>query len=151
MSETPISQDSFYFIEVALLCKRPPVTCSPQTSLIEMAGVMREHNISGIVVVEGTMPIGVVSVRDLRDLVATDYLGLASLTVQDVMQTDLITIRRQDYLFKAIFKMARHNIHRLVVVHDDGSLAGVVTNSDLLRIQSHCPLYLSQVIEAAES
>jgi len=150
MSET-ITQDSFYFIEVALLCNRAPVTCTPQTSLIEMAGLMRDHNISGIVVVEGTTPVGIVSVRDLRDLVATDYHGVATRTVQEVMQTNLITIRRQDYLFKAIFKMARHNIHRLVVLHDDGSLAGVVTNSDLLRIQSRCPLYLSQIIETAES
>ena len=151
MVESTMNQDSFYFIEVALLCNRAPVTCTPETGLIEIAGIMRQHNISGIVVVEGTMPVGVVSVRDLRDLVATDYHCLATLTAREVMKTNVITIRHQDYLFKAIFKMARHTIHRLVVVNDDGSLAGVITNSDLLRIQSHCPLYLSQIIESAES
>ncbi|SJZ88423.1 CBS domain-containing protein [Trichlorobacter thiogenes] len=151
MADNLINQDTFYFIEVDLLCSRTPITCPPQTGLIEMAGLMQQHNISGIVVVENERPVGIVSLRDLRNCVATNYGGLASLTVQDLMQTELITIRRHDYLFKAIFKMARYNIHRLVVVNDDGSLAGVITNSDLLRIQSRCPLYLSQEIEAADS
>ncbi len=152
MSETLFSQDSsFYFIEVALLCNRPPVTCSRTTRLTEMAAILKHHNISGIVVVDETRPVGVVSLRDLRDIVATNYHLLETLTVQDVMQTALITIRRSDYLFKAIFKMARHNIHRLVVVNEDGTLAGVITNSDLLRVQSRCPLYLSQEIESTES
>ncbi|MCE1225905.1 MAG: DUF294 nucleotidyltransferase-like domain-containing protein [Geobacteraceae bacterium] len=151
MADSLIHQDTFYFIEVDLLCTRVPITCPPQTGLIEMASLMQQHNISGIVVVEDEKPVGIVSLRDLRNCVATNYLALPSLTVKDLMQTDLITIRRHDYLFKAIFKMARYNIHRLVVVNDDGSLAGVITNSDLLRIQSRCPLYLSQEIEAADS
>ena len=75
---------------------------------------------------------------------------MTSLKAGDVMKTDLITIRQNEYLFKAIFKMARHNIHRLVVLDADDTLYGVVTNSDLLRAQSRCPLYLSQVIEASE-
>ena len=151
MADSLINQDTFYFIEVDQLCTRTPITCPPQTGLIEMAGLMQQHNISGIVVVEDEKPVGIVSLRDLRNCVATDYHALPSRTVQDLMQTNLITIRRHDYLFKAIFKMASYNIHRLVVVNDDGSLAGVITNSDLLRIQSRCPLYLSQEIEAADS
>lgn len=151
MVVTPISQEGFYFIEAGLLCNRQPVTCSPQTGLIEMSGLMQQHDISGIVVVEGSVPVGVVSLRDLRSLVSQRFSDIPNLTVQDVMQTELITIQRQDYLFKAIFKMARYNIHRLVVLNKDGSLAGVITNSDLLRMQSHCPLYLSQEIEVANS
>jgi CBS domain-containing protein len=116
-----------------------------------MADLMRRHNISGIVVVEGTIPVGIVSLRDLLDLLALELTTIYGLTVREVMRTDLITIGRYEYLFKAIFKMAKHNIHRLVVLNFDGSLAGVVTNTDLLRIQTRCPLYLSQEIEASES
>jgi len=151
MADSHISQEGFYFTEAGLLCNRQPVTCSPQTGLIEMSGLMQHHNISGIVVVEDGVPVGVVSLRDLRNLVAQHFSDIPSMKVQDVMQTELITIQRQDYLFKAIFKMARYNIHRLVVLNKDGSLAGVITNSDLLRMQSHCPLYLSQEIEVANT
>jgi CBS domain-containing protein len=151
MSEIPVNQDSFFFIAVDFLCKRPPVTCTPETGVVEMADLMHRHNISGIVVVDGTVPVGIVSLRDLRDLVAHNLSGIAGLLVKEVMRTNLITIGRHDYLFKAIFKMAKHNIHRLIVLNSDGSLAGIITNTDLLRVQTRCPLYLSQEIEATET
>lgn len=151
MPDISINQDSFFFIAVDFLCHRQPITCTPETKVVEMAGMMQQHNISGIVVVEGTTPVGVVSLRDLRDLVAHNLAGIAALSVREVMRTKLITIGRHDYLFKAIFKMAKHSIHRLVVLNNDGSLAGVITNTDLLRVQTRCPLYLSQEIEATEN
>ncbi len=42
---------------------------------------MREHNIAGLVVVEEETPIGILSVRDLRDLIATAGENLAGYTV----------------------------------------------------------------------
>jgi len=151
MPDITVNQDSFFFVEVEYLCKLPPVTCTPETSVVEMAALMSWHNISGIVVVEGDRPVGIVSLRDLRDSVAHDLDQIPHLKVRDLMRTNLITIGRHDFLFKAIFKMAKFNIHRLVVVNSNGSLAGLVTNTDLLRVQTRCPLYLSQEIEAAES
>jgi len=38
--------------------------------------------------------------------------------------------------------MARHNIHRLVVTDSAGRITGLLTNTDLLRVQTRCPLYL---------
>lgn len=151
MTDISVSQESFFFIPVDYLCTRAPITCSPDISITAMADIMRQHNISGIVAVEGNLPVGVVSLRDLRNLVAADSADLAKLTVRDIMRTSLITIGRHDYLFKAIFKMAKNSIHRLVVLNDDGTLAGVITNTDLLRVQTRCPLYLSQEIEASET
>ena len=151
MPDSPISQESFFFIEVEYLCTRTPVTCPPEMGVVAMADLMLQHNISGIVVVEGNRPVGIVSLRDLRNLVARDLARIAGLTVREVMHTSLITIGRHDYLFKAIFKMAKHSIHRLVVLNPDGSLAGIITNTDLLRVQTRCPLYLSQEIESCEN
>ena len=151
MSEIAISQESFFFHEVEHLCTRAPITCSPETSIIEMADLMRQHNISGIVAVEDNRPVGIVSLRDLRDLVARDLAQIPTLRVRDLMRTSLITIGRHDYLFKATFTMAQHRIHRLVVVNPDGSMAGLITNSDLLRVQTRCPLYLSQEIDTCET
>jgi len=144
-----ISEDSFFFTKVDTICHRPAITCPPGMGLVEMTRVMKEHNISGIVAVEGERPVGIVSLRDLRDLIAASVADIATLAVRDVMKTGLITIRCSDHLFKAIFLMAKHNIHRLVVVDDAGLLAGVLTDTDLLRVQARSPLYLVQEIEAA--
>ncbi len=151
MADIAISQESFYFIAVDYLVTRAPVTCAPSDSLVVMAGIMDQHNISGIVAVEDGRPVGLVSLRDLRTVVAKEVTALTTLTVKDIMRTNLITIGRHDYLFKAIFTMAKHNIHRLVVVDDDGSMVGVITNSDFIRIQSRCPIYLNQAITSSET
>lgn len=144
-----ISEDSFFFVKVDTICRRPAITCPPGMSVVEMTRIMKEHNISGIVAIDGGRPVGIVSLRDLRDLIADATEEIAALTVRNIMKCGLITIRRSDYLFKAIFLMAKHNIHRLVVVDDDGLLSGVVTDTDLLRVQTRSPLYLVQEIESA--
>lgn len=144
-----ISEDSFFFITVDSICHRPAITCSPDLGLVEMARLMKIDNISGIVAVEDQKPVGIVSLRDLRNLIADAVYDISALTVRDVMKTELITIRSSDYLFKAIFVMAKHNIHRLVVIDEDGRLSGVMTDTDLLRIQTRSPLYLVQEIETA--
>lgn len=136
-------------MKVDSVCRRPAITCTPDMSLIEISRVMKEHNISGIVAVEGGKPTGIVSLRDLRDLIADAVGAIPSLTVRDVMRTSLITIRQSDHLFRAIFLMARNNIHRLVVVDETDLLVGIVTDTDLLRVQARSPLYLVQEIESA--
>ncbi|MEI6208219.1 MAG: DUF294 nucleotidyltransferase-like domain-containing protein [Desulfuromonadales bacterium] len=144
-----ISENSFFFITVGTICHRPAITCPAEMGLTEMASIMKKENISGIVVVEGTTPVGVVSLRDLRDLIADGTRDIAKLLVRDIMKVRLITIRRSDYLFKAIFLMAKHNIHRLVVLDEFDQVVGVMTDTDLFRIQTHSPLYLVQEIESA--
>ena len=144
-----ISEDSFFFITVDTICRHPAITCSPGIGIVEMSQLLKTFNISGIVVVEDQKPVGIVSLRDLRNLVADAVNDISSLSVRDVMKTELITIRSSDYLFKAIFLMARHNIHRLVVLDELDQLFGVMTDTDLLRIQARSPLYLIQEIESA--
>ncbi|MSN26668.1 MAG: CBS domain-containing protein [Geobacter sp.] len=146
-----ISEDSFFFITVDTICHRPAITCPPDMGLVEMARLMKSHNISGIVAVDDQKPVGIVSLRDLRNLIADSVNDISGMSVRDVMTTGLITIRSSDYLFKAIFLMAKHNIHRLVVVDENDNLSGVLTDTDLLRVQTRSPLYLVQEIESAGS
>ncbi|MDD2732859.1 MAG: putative nucleotidyltransferase substrate binding domain-containing protein [Desulfuromonadaceae bacterium] len=145
------NEDSFFFIPVKEVCHRSVVTCAPDLDLIEMARLMMVNNISGIVAVTDEKPVGIVSLRDLRNLIAEAAETIVSLKVCDVMNTSLITIHSSDYLFKAIFLMAKHNIHRLIVIDEFDMLIGVITNADLMRIQATSPLYLIQEIESAGS
>lgn len=144
-----LSQDSFFLIPVDAVCRHPAITCSVETSIVDAAELMRARNISGIVVAENDRPVGILSLRDLRDLIAERAGEIATLSVSDVMKRELVTIGRSDLLFKALFRMAKHNIHRLPVIDDDGFLCGMITDTDLFRIQTKTPLYLVQEIEAA--
>ncbi|MCM2358722.1 MAG: DUF294 nucleotidyltransferase-like domain-containing protein [Geobacteraceae bacterium] len=151
MPHSTFSEESFFFIRIETVCKGPAITCEPGTEVVEMVRLMQDHDITGLVVVEQESPVGTFTIRDLRKLIADSGGAIAGSKVWEVMSPGLITIRRRDYVFDAIFKMARHNIHRLGVVDDAGKLVGIITDTDLLRIQTRTPLYLHQEIEAAQS
>lgn len=146
-----VYEDSLLFISVGAVCHRPVVTCPADIGLVEMSQQMKTLNISGIVVVENEKPIGFVSIRDLRNLIADSVTDIAIMTVREVMKTSLVTIGSSEQLFKAIFLLAKHTIHHLIVLDDNRNLYGILTVSDLLRIQTNTPLYLIKEIESAES
>lgn len=50
---------------VGELCQRDPITCSPETTLSEIAGLMSEHQVHLVPVVENDQLIGVVARLDL--------------------------------------------------------------------------------------
>ncbi|MDD2856558.1 MAG: DUF294 nucleotidyltransferase-like domain-containing protein, partial [Desulfuromonadaceae bacterium] len=142
-------EDSLFFIPVEDICRHKVVTCSPDMPLVEMAKMMMTNNISGIVVTLNNEPVGIVSLRDLRNLIAESAADIPEMLVSDIMKTRLISIKTSDHLFKAIFLMSKHNIHRLIVVDQNNKLSGILTDTDLLRIQTRSPLYLVQEIESA--
>ena len=116
MPGSTFSEESFFFLHVNNVCRSPAATCSPDIGVIEAARLMRDQNIAGLIVVSDNAPIGILSVRDLRDVVAEDGANLSSHKARDVMHTGVITVRHSAYVFEAIFKMAKNNIHRLAVI-----------------------------------
>jgi CBS domain-containing protein len=151
MPTNGLTAESLLFIPVESLCRSPVVTCGPDLEVVEIARLMQQHDISGLVVVAAGAPVGIVTLRDLRNLIAEAGGKIIGTRARDIMRTQLVTIRRQDYVFSAIFKMAKYNIHRLVVLDDREQLAGVITDTDLLNLQTRTPLYLTQEIEGADS
>lgn len=151
MPFSPTSEHSFFFIKIETICKGPATICSPDTDVVEATRIMQDHDITGLIVVENDVPLGAFSIRDLRRLIVDSGGAIAGCTVREVMGAGLVSVRLRDHVFDAIFKMSRHNIHRLGVVDDEGKLVGVVTDTDILRIQTRTPLYLHQEIESAQS
>ncbi|KAF0220396.1 MAG: hypothetical protein FD174_1297 [Geobacteraceae bacterium] len=151
MQNSAICEESFFFVRIEAVCTGPALTCAPDADVVEVARLMQGNDSTAIVVVEDGTPVGIFSIRDLRKLIADSGGAIAGCKVRENMGHGLITIRRQDYVFDAVFKMARHNIHNLGVVDDEGKLVGVISDTDLLKIQTCTPLCLHQEIEAAHS
>lgn len=149
--EAHMSVENVFFTPVSQLCHRDVVTCEQDQALVEVADMMRAHNISSVVVCASQKPVGMVTDRDLRNKVVAQGLNPLELRARDIMNSPLVTIRENDYLFEALHLMSRRGIHRLCVVDDAGSLCGIVTDSDALRLQSRSPQQLMKEIEEAES
>lgn len=139
------------FLKVGDYCRREVITCSPSDTLTFASGIMRQRNISSLIVCAAGEPVGILTDRDLRNKVVAAGLDPGRLTVADVMTAPLIMINEDEFLFEALHRLYRNRIHRLVVTGPDGGLAGIITDSDILRVQSRSPQQLVREIEEAPS
>lgn len=146
-----MAEESILFQPTGTFCQRQVITCGPDEPLVAASATMREKNISSIVVCEGRMPTGIMTDRDLRNKVVSRGEDPRKLAVRAVMNAPLITVGEDDFLFEALHRMTRHGIHRVCVVDNAGKLTGIITDSDILRLQTRSPQQMIREIEEARS
>jgi CBS domain-containing protein len=144
-----MAEGNILFLPVKDFCSRSVATCSPKESVLEVAGMMRDKNISSAVVCEKGNPLGILTDRDLRNKVVAQGRDPNCLTAADIMHAPLITVGEDDFIFEALHKISRNNIHRVCVVDAEQRLVGIITDSDILRLQTNSPQRLVRDIEEA--
>lgn len=144
-----VSEDNVFFLKVRDLRRKEVHTCASDATVAEVAALLRDRNVSGLVVCAGRLPVGVITDRDVRNKVVVPALDPRTVRASAVMSSPLITVRDDDYVFDVVYTMTRHRIHRVVVVDAAGSLCGVVTESDVVRLQTNTPSYLLRDLEHA--
>jgi CBS domain-containing protein len=140
---------NYLFQPVGRYCRRNVATCHPQERLVDAASQMSEQRISSLVVCEAGKPVGIITDRDLRNKVVAKGIDPNQLTVATIMTSPLITIGEQEFLFEALHRISRHGIHRIVVTGNGCGLIGIITDSDILRLQANSPQGLVRRIEEA--
>ncbi|MFK7992978.1 MAG: diguanylate cyclase [Granulosicoccus sp.] len=108
-------------------------TVDPDTPLSDVTSRMAESRFSCIVVVDQGLPIAVVTERDMTRLASQLLSGETSITLRDVMSPKLITLNVEASCSEALELANGQKIRRMVIIDDEGKLAGVATQSDLLR------------------
>ncbi|HEY7746351.1 MAG TPA: putative nucleotidyltransferase substrate binding domain-containing protein [Desulfuromonadales bacterium] len=146
-----MAEEGVFFLPVKDFCRRQVVTCSLDDRVVDTAATMRERNISSVVVCKDGVPTGIVTDRDLRNKIVSRGEDPRALAVRQIMNAPLITVGEEDFLFEALYRMSRHGIHRVGVVDAAGRLTGIVTDSDILRLQTRSPQQMVREIEEARS
>ena len=106
------------------------VTADPAASALEVAQLMRDHNVGSVVIVEGgAEPVAMVTDRDLavRVLAGEDASEARSARPRRGRWSPA---RPEMELDEAAALMVQHRIRRLPVIEDD-RLAGIVTLDDI--------------------
>lgn len=120
------------------ICNRETVFATKNSSILEAAQLMREHHVGDLVVVEESsgkrIPIGIVTDRDLVLEILAKDVDDKSVTVGDIMSSDLVTARENDGLYETLQRMRAKGARRMPVVDAKGVLAGIVTADDLLDL-----------------
>jgi CBS domain-containing protein len=125
-------------MDVRDICKPVVVFAYRSMPLNEAARLMREHHVGSLVVVEekdtGKMPIGILTDRDITLSVVAKDLEARNLTVGEVMTEDVVAVRDDDSILDGLALMRRRGVRRAPVVTRAGTLVGILTLDDLLRM-----------------
>ena len=124
------------------LVGREPVAVATTANVSEAARVMSEHRVSSLLVMDGERLAGIVTDRDLRTRVLAAGVD-PGVVVTEVMTSDPVTGAVDALAFEVLLEMVARHIHHLPIVDGVGRPVGVVTTTDLLRLEQANPVYLA--------
>ncbi|MGA0937663.1 MAG: IMP dehydrogenase [Sedimenticolaceae bacterium] len=106
-----------------------PFTVSPNLSIGEVLEITRQHNISGVPVVDGNNLVGIVTSRDLRFETRLDEKVSSIMTPKD----RLVTVKEGAKKEEVLEKLHTHRIEKVLVVNDNFELRGLITVKDIQK------------------
>ncbi|MBA2661860.1 MAG: IMP dehydrogenase [Bradymonadaceae bacterium] len=102
-----------------------PITVHAEQPLAQAVALMREHNISGLPVVDGKRAVGILTHRDIR------FARDLSLPVSNLMTRKLVTAHEGISTEEAKRLMHEHRIEKLIVIDEKQNLRGLITIRDI--------------------
>jgi len=108
-------------------------TTTPQASVYEAIGLMGEHNIGALVVMEEGKVAGVFSERDYSRKVVLRGRTSRDTLVSEILSRPVITVEPSTGVEICMELMTQHRIRHLPVVELDGSLVGLVSMGDIVN------------------
>jgi citrate synthase len=131
---------------VAEIMTEPAVTVTADETVAAAAARMQQHAMGSLVVVERDRIIGILTERDLVRFAATGGDG-RSATAGEWMTPEPQTVAPTESCVQAFARLAEYGFRHLPVA-DDGSLVGVVSVRDLMRVASIEPVSQPGSMEA---
>ncbi len=106
-----------------------PITVRRDATVSDVLALTRAKNISGVPVVDGDVPVGIVTNRDLRFETRLDA------PVSEVMtpREKLVTVRENPDPEEVLLLLHRHRIEKVLVVDDGFRLKGMITAKDFQK------------------
>lgn len=133
---------------------RDLIVATRDTTLVEVARMMKQEDVGVIPVVEYDVPagngrtenpdrnyegrnyargklIGLITDRDIVIRAVADNKDCASVRSEDIMSVDIYTAKPNDRVVDVIRKMGNKQVRRIPVINDNGYLVGNISMADL--------------------
>ena len=120
---------------LADILRREPVTCAPDTPLLDALRTMRELRVGSMVVVDDQRkPLGIFTLNDLLGRVVLPGISTA-VPISQVMSPDPVALLPTAPAYEAAMEMARAGFRHVLVAEEDGTLRGILSERDLFSLQ----------------
>ena len=106
-------------------------TIAPSETVTNLLGMLAEHNVGALVVVEDDEVAGIVSERDIVRRIAERGAEVLDASVGDIMSTSVVSCASKDSVDRVAATMTERRIRHMPVI-DDGHLVGIVSIGDVV-------------------
>lgn len=111
---------------------KPVIGLTPSDSLDKAVNLMMEHRIGSLVVTDNGALVGILSERDLLNVLHQKHAMWQPITASDAMTPDPYTCHPDNTLEEVMNIMVDHNIRHLPVVYQ-GRLEGMLSITDIVE------------------
>jgi CBS domain-containing protein len=129
------------------LARTDVITAGPDTTVPELARLMRDESVGSVVITDAEKPIGIVTDRDLTTRVLAEE-RTAPERAEDVMSSDLCALEPDAGFYDAAEMMSEYGIRRLPVCTAEDELVGIITADDMTELMAEETELLASVIAA---
>lgn len=140
---------------VGHFCNREVVICGRESTIVEVAQLMRQHHVGDVVIVQDrediSVPVGIITDRDLVVELIADGVDLDTVSVGDVMSFELITAREDDSIWETLNRMRAQGVRRIPVVDEQGGLEGILSLDDILELLAEELSILAKIPTCAQT
>ncbi|MBI2087997.1 MAG: CBS domain-containing protein [Deltaproteobacteria bacterium] len=119
-------------MSLEMFCRRPVVTISPESTVYEACGLLKDKNIGCLVAQEDGKLSGILTDRDIALKVVGDGKDPRSARVRDIMTPNPARISVDKDLHDLTTLMHALHVRRMPIVDGGGKAVGIVTLDDLI-------------------
>ncbi len=116
--------------QVRDIMQKNVVTIEHDKSALDAAKLISEKDISFLVIVKESKPIGVVTERDFVRKIDSEDKQSSKVSLSEIMSYKFRWVEPNTDIEDAVQKMVNNNIRRLIVLENE-KLVGVITQTDL--------------------
>lgn len=126
-------------------------TASKRDTILDVAKVMKDNFTDNLIVVDNGKPIGIITERDIVYKVVALGKGIEETKVSDIMTQSLIMAHVDDTISEVSTRMGLAKIKQLPIVDETGSLVGMISSTDLVKIISHLQKDLHSMVNQVDT
>ncbi len=113
---------------------RKVATIGMDQTVVDASQAMERDRVNCLVVMGGRSAMGMITDSDITRYVVSKGLNPKETKVGEIMSSPLVFVSPDDSIEKARETLSNHRINRLVVI-ENGNLAGIITDSDISKVQ----------------
>lgn len=123
-------------MQVREIMTQNPACCPPDSTLHDVARMMRENDCGCIPVVDNLTnmkPVGTITDRDITVRTVAANLNPINMTASNIMTSDIATVTPDASVEDCFNVMEDRDIRRVLVVDEQGRCCGIVAQADVVQ------------------